>query len=62
MKFQYKCDGCGLEIEMDKSITAPHPSFCEFCDEDSLYHVINPTTTIYNCGGFYSKEAYTVNQ
>jgi len=52
MKYLYKCGNCKEVQEIEKGMTAPHPTLCRCGGE--LQHIFTPVSAIYRVSGFYS--------
>jgi putative FmdB family regulatory protein len=40
--YDYRCDSCGVTIEISKSMDSPHPTTCPECGKDGLRRLFGP--------------------
>lgn len=52
--YEYKCDACGKELEVEQRITAPKLEVCPACNESKLVRLISRGNFILKGGGWYA--------
>ena len=52
--YEYKCDACGKELEIEQRITAPKLEICPACNEAKLVRLISRGNFILKGGGWYA--------
>ena len=52
--YEYKCDACGKELEIEQRITAPKLEICPACNESKLVRLISRGNFILKGGGWYA--------
>ena len=55
--YEYACQACGNELEVQQRITEPSLKTCPTCGKDSLERLISGTAFILKGGGWY-KDGY----
>jgi len=52
--YEYKCDACGKELEIEQRITAPKLEVCPACNQPKLVRLISRGNFILKGGGWYA--------
>lgn len=52
--YEYKCDACGKELEIEQRITEPKLEVCPACNEHKLVRLISRGNFILKGGGWYA--------
>lgn len=54
--YEYKCDACGVETELQQKMSDPPPSVCEACGKGPMTKLMSMTSFVLKGSGWYTTD------